>query len=61
MKTVFVAYRVTDPDRSLGFHTSLGNVELGRQEKQFTDEGRLLDCGQEVLLDTGGVRARRGL
>jgi lactoylglutathione lyase len=30
VKTLFVAYRVTDLDRSLGFWTSLGYVELGR-------------------------------
>lgn len=30
MKTLFVAYRVTDLDRSLGFYTTLGYVELGR-------------------------------
>ncbi|MFE4869790.1 hypothetical protein [Streptomyces sp. NPDC056682] len=42
MKTVFMAYRVTHLDRSLGFHTALGNVELGRQDGQFT-EVRLLD------------------
>lgn len=30
MKTLFVAYRVTDLDRSLGFYTALGYVELGR-------------------------------
>ncbi|WP_328539747.1 VOC family protein [Streptomyces sp. NBC_00344] len=32
MKTLFVAYRVTDLDRSLGFYTALGYVELGRVE-----------------------------
>jgi lactoylglutathione lyase len=30
MRTLFVAYRVTDLDRSLGFYTSLGYTELGR-------------------------------
>lgn len=30
MKTLFVAYRVTDLDRSLGFCTTLGYVEPGR-------------------------------
>ena len=30
MKTLFVSYRVTDLDRSLGFYTALGYVELGR-------------------------------
>ncbi|WP_329126838.1 VOC family protein [Streptomyces sp. NBC_01465] len=29
MKTLFVSYRVTDLDRSLGFYTALGYVELG--------------------------------
>jgi lactoylglutathione lyase len=29
MKTLFVAYRVTDLDRSLDFYTSLGHVEVG--------------------------------
>jgi lactoylglutathione lyase len=29
MKTLFVAYRVTDLDRSLGFYTALGYVEVG--------------------------------
>lgn len=32
MKTLFAAYRVTDLDRSLGFYTALGYVELGRVE-----------------------------
>ncbi|MFE2990987.1 VOC family protein [Streptomyces sp. NPDC059262] len=32
MKTLFVSYRVTDLDRSLGFYTILGYVELGRVE-----------------------------
>ena len=32
MKTLFVSYRVTDLDRSLGFYTALGYVELGRVE-----------------------------
>ena len=32
MKTLFVAYRVTDLDRSLGFYTALGYAELGRVE-----------------------------
>ena len=30
MKTLFVAYRVTDLDRSLDFYTALGYAELGR-------------------------------
>ena len=30
MKTLFVSYRVTDLDRSLGFYTALGYAELGR-------------------------------
>ncbi|GAA0655589.1 lactoylglutathione lyase [Streptomyces thermocarboxydovorans] len=30
MKTLFVAFRVTDLDRSLGFYTALGYGELGR-------------------------------
>jgi lactoylglutathione lyase len=30
VKTLFVAYRVTDLDRSLGFWTALGYVELGK-------------------------------
>lgn len=30
MKTLFVAYRVTDLGRSLDFYTALGYVELGR-------------------------------
>ena len=29
MKTLFVAYRVTDLDRSLDFYTTLGYVEVG--------------------------------
>jgi lactoylglutathione lyase len=29
MKTLFVAYRVTDLDRSLDFYTALGYVEVG--------------------------------
>lgn len=32
MKTLFVAYRVTDLDRSLDFYTVLGHIELGRVE-----------------------------
>jgi catechol 2,3-dioxygenase-like lactoylglutathione lyase family enzyme len=32
VKTLFVAYRVTDLDRSLDFYTALGYVELGRVE-----------------------------
>ncbi|MGR3875221.1 VOC family protein [Streptomyces graminifolii] len=32
MKTLFVSYRVTDLDRSLGFYTALGYGELGRVE-----------------------------
>ncbi|MBO1330778.1 VOC family protein [Streptomyces sp. VRA16 Mangrove soil] len=32
MKTLFVSYRVTDLDRSLGFYTALGYEELGRVE-----------------------------
>ncbi|WP_053846344.1 VOC family protein [Streptomyces sp. NRRL B-24085] len=32
MKTLFVGYRVTDLDRSLGFYTALGYAELGRVE-----------------------------
>lgn len=32
MKTLFVSYRVADLDRSLGFYTALGYVELGRVE-----------------------------
>ena len=32
MKTLFVSYRVTDLDRSLGFYTALGYIELGRVE-----------------------------
>jgi lactoylglutathione lyase len=32
MKTLFVSYRVTDLDRSLGFYIALGYVELGRVE-----------------------------
>ena len=32
MRTLFVSYRVTGPDRSLGFYTALGYVELGRVE-----------------------------
>ncbi|MCT9113591.1 VOC family protein [Streptomyces mirabilis] len=29
MKTLFVSYRVTDLDRSLGFYTAVGYTELG--------------------------------
>ncbi|MFF4187618.1 VOC family protein [Streptomyces sp. NPDC001691] len=39
MKTLFVSYRVTDLDRSLGFYTALGYGELGRIEGG--DAGRL--------------------
>ncbi|MFJ3284962.1 VOC family protein [Streptomyces sp. NPDC086669] len=30
MKTLFVSYRVTDLDRSLGFYTAVGYAELGK-------------------------------
>jgi lactoylglutathione lyase len=30
VKTIFVAYRVTDLERSLDFYTTLGYVDLGR-------------------------------
>ena len=39
MKTLFVAYRVTDLDRSLDYYTALGYVELGRVA--LDDGGRL--------------------
>jgi lactoylglutathione lyase len=39
MKTLFVAYRVTDLDRSLDFYTTLGYIELGRVA--LDDGGRL--------------------
>ncbi|MEV5014275.1 VOC family protein [Streptomyces sp. NPDC053780] len=39
MKTLFVSYRVTDLDRSLGFYTTVGYVELGRIE---VDDGTRL-------------------
>ena len=39
MKTLFVAYRVTDLERSLAFYTTLGYVDLGRVT--FDDGGRL--------------------
>jgi lactoylglutathione lyase len=32
VRTLFVSYRVTDLDRSLGFYTALGYIELGRVE-----------------------------
>ncbi|MFD5722870.1 VOC family protein [Streptomyces sp. NPDC127036] len=32
MRTLFVSYRVTELDRSLGFYTALGYIELGRVE-----------------------------
>ena len=40
MKTLFVSYRVTDLDRSLGFYTALGYAELGRVE--IDDGARLV-------------------
>ena len=40
MKTLFVSYRVTDLDRSLGFYTALGYTELGRVD--IGDEARLV-------------------
>lgn len=40
MKTLFVSYRVTDLDRSLGFYTALGYAELGRVE--VADGARLV-------------------
>jgi lactoylglutathione lyase len=39
MKTLFVAYRVTDLNRSLDFYTTLGYIELGRVA--LDDGGRL--------------------
>ncbi|WP_328988374.1 VOC family protein [Kribbella sp. NBC_01245] len=39
MRTLFVAYRVSDLERSLAFYTALGYVELGRVA--FDDGGRL--------------------
>ncbi|MFE9988472.1 VOC family protein [Streptomyces sp. NPDC005381] len=32
MRTLFVSYRVSELDRSLGFYTALGYIELGRVE-----------------------------
>ncbi|MCM2416349.1 VOC family protein [Streptomyces sp. RKAG290] len=32
MKTLFVSYRISDLDRSLGFYAALGYAELGRVE-----------------------------
>lgn len=40
MKTLFVAYRVTDPDHSLDFYTTLGYTEIGRVAG--ADGGRLV-------------------
>ena len=40
MKTIMVAYRVADLDRSLAFYTALGYVELGRVDDG--DGGRLV-------------------
>ncbi len=39
MRTLFVAYRVSDLERSLGFYVALGYRELGRVA--FDDGGRL--------------------
>lgn len=39
MRTLFVAYRVSDLERSLGFYLTLGYRELGRVA--FDDGGRL--------------------
>jgi lactoylglutathione lyase len=39
VKTLFVAYRVTDLERSLDFYTTLGYVDLGRVT--FDDGGSL--------------------
>lgn len=39
MKTLFVAYRVTDLDHSLAFYTALGYIELGRV--QVADAARI--------------------
>jgi lactoylglutathione lyase len=39
VKTLFVAYRVTDLERSLEFYTTLGYVDLGRVE---VDDGSSL-------------------
>ncbi|MFG2373201.1 VOC family protein [Streptomyces sp. NPDC048504] len=43
MKTLFVSYRVTDLDASLGFYTALGYVELGRVD--LGDGARLVILG----------------
>ncbi|HVX44771.1 MAG TPA: VOC family protein [Mycobacteriales bacterium] len=40
MKTIFAAYRVSDPERSLQFYTSLGYRKVGAVE--FDDGTRLL-------------------
>ena len=40
MKTIMVAYRVTELDRSLAFYRAVGYVELGRVEG--SDGGRLV-------------------
>jgi lactoylglutathione lyase len=39
MKTLFVAYRVTDLDHSLAFYTALGYIELG--QVQVADAARI--------------------
>lgn len=51
MKTLFVSYRVTDLDRSLGFYTALGYAELGRVE--VGDGARL------VILKSGHPHIRQ--
>jgi catechol 2,3-dioxygenase-like lactoylglutathione lyase family enzyme len=45
MKTLFVAYRVTDIDRSLDFYTALGYVELGRVDGGESSPGQTHGAG----------------
>ncbi|WSA40785.1 hypothetical protein OG946_27470 [Streptomyces sp. NBC_01808] len=44
MKTLFVSYRVTDPDRSLGFYTALGYAELVEWPPGHPDGITAADC-----------------
>lgn len=51
MKTLFVYYRVTDLDRSLGFYTALGYVELGRVDVGLPDPGQVRAGGSQVTAE----------
>ena len=49
MKTIMVAYRVADLDRSLAFYTALGYVELGQVESVDGDRLVILKFPEEPM------------